>query len=177
MRALRSVVRTLRVVLSGKENKYDLVKALARRPWLLMATGAAETAAMLSNKVDGKLKLLAEFRVASLVGCDFCLDIGAALAEYEQLDARQLKELAQYETSDAFNDDERLVLRYATALSGQRAEIPDDLRTAMNERFTRTQIVELAATIAHEHERSRFYTGIGLPPSRFSSGECAIAKA
>ena len=122
--------------------------------------------------------MLAEFRVASMVGCAFCLDIGAALAEYEGLDPRQVLEINEFATSDAFSDDERLVLRFATALSEREPTVPDDLRAALRARFTQAQLVELAAAIAHEHERSRFYVGIDLPPSRFASDTaCRLPRA
>ena len=178
MSILRNVVRLWRVMRQGREHRFDLVRLLALRPALLVGTGAAEFAAMVSNKVPPRLKMLAEFRVASIVGCEFCMDIGAALAEYDGLDPRQVGELNDFETSDAFSDDERLVLRFATALSERSAVVPADLRAAVSQRFTQAQVVELAAAIAHEHERSRFYVGIDLPPSRFASDTaCRIPRA
>jgi AhpD family alkylhydroperoxidase len=143
-----------------------------------VATGAAELGALASNKVPHRLKLLAEFRVASIVGCAYCLDIGAALAEYDNLDERQLRELGEFETSDAFTEDERLVLRFATALSERSPSVPSELRAQLEAHFSKAQLVELAATIAHEHERSRFYTGIDLPVSRFASDDaCRVPVA
>jgi len=175
---LRNLIRIARVLGRAREHRFDLVRALARRPGLLLATGAAELGAIVSNRVPTKLKMLAEFRVASIVGCEFCLDIGAALAEYEKLDPRQVNELSDFETSDAFSDDERLVLRYATALSERSPEVTPELRTALASRFSKAQLVELAAVIAHEHERSRFYVGIDLPPSRFASDDaCRLPVA
>lgn len=176
MQSLKNILRTVRVLSRAREHRLDLIRALARRPALLLATGATELGAMVSNRVPSRLKLLAEFRVASLVACEFCLDIGAAIAEYENLDSRQVVELAKFETSDAFDDDERLVLRFATALSERSAVVAPELRHALENRFTKAQIVELAAAIAHEHQRSRFYVGINLPPSRFASANaCRIA--
>ncbi len=178
MQWLRNLVRLTRILGGAREHRLDLVRALARRPALLLATGAAEFAGIASNLVPSKLKMLAEFRVASIVGCEFCLDIGAAIAEYENLDPRQIAELSEFETSDAFSDDERLVLRYATALSQQSPTVTPELRAALASRFSKAQIVELAAVIAHEHERSRFYVGIDLPVSRFASDDaCRLPTA
>ncbi|HUR77872.1 MAG TPA: hypothetical protein VMZ22_07985 [Acidimicrobiales bacterium] len=176
MQWLRNLIRVARVMARGREHRFDLVRALGRRPALLLATGAAEFGGIVSNRVPATLKMLAELRVASMVGCEFCLDIGAALAEYQQLDRTQLVELAEFETSEAFSDDDRLVLRFATALSERSPVVTPELRTAMEKRFSKAQIVELAAAVAREHQRSRFYMGIDLPPSRFASdGACRVA--
>jgi AhpD family alkylhydroperoxidase len=178
MTTLRNLVRIFRVLARAREHRFDLVRTLALRPALLFGHGAAEVGALLSNSVSPQLKSLAEFRVAAIVGCEYCMDIGAALAEYDGLDPRQVTELNEFETSDAFSEEERLVLRFATALSERSASVPDELRSALAQRFTRPQIVELALAIAHEHERSRFYVGIDLPPSRFASDTaCRIPYA
>jgi AhpD family alkylhydroperoxidase len=175
---LRNLVRVVRVFGRAKEHRFDLVRALARRPALMFATGAAELGALLSNQVPSRWKMLAEFRVASIVGCEFCLDIGAALAELDDLDERQVTELSDFETSDAFTDEERVVLRFATALSERTPVVSEELRAQVERLFTPAQIVELAAVIAHEHERSRFYTGIALPPARFASDTaCRLPSA
>jgi AhpD family alkylhydroperoxidase len=178
MQWLRNLNRLVRVLAGAREHRFDLVRALARRPALLLATGAAEFGGIVSNRVPPTLKMLAEFRVASIVGCEFCLDIGAALAEYEDLDQRKITELSDFETSDAFSEDERLVLRFATALSQQSPVVTPELRAAIEARFSKAQVVELAAVIAHEHERSRFYLGIDLPVSRFASADaCRLPAA
>jgi AhpD family alkylhydroperoxidase len=178
MTAIRNLIRVWRVMSQAREHRFDLIRRLALRPALLLGTGAAEFAGLLSNKVPPRLKMLAEFRVAAIVGCEFCMDIGAALAEYDGLDPRQVLELNDFETSDAFSDDERLVVRFATALSDRSPEVSAELRAALSQRFTQAQLVELSAAIAHEHERSRFYVGIDLPPSRFASDTaCRIPRA
>jgi alkylhydroperoxidase family enzyme len=70
------------------------------------------------------------------------------------------------------------VVRFATALSDRSPEVSAELRAALSQRFTQAQLVELSAAIAHEHERSRFYVGIDLPPSRFASDTaCRIPRA
>ena len=178
MTALRNFVRLWRVLRQAREHRFELVRLLALRPALLLGTGAVELAGMLSNRVSPRLKMLAEFRVASIVGCEFCMDIGAALAEYDGLDPRQVVEMNEFETSDVFSEDERLVLRFATALSERAPVISSELRSALAQRFTRAELVELSAAIAHEHERSRFYVGIDLPPSRFASDTaCRLPRA
>lgn len=49
----------------------DVLPLLIRRPALLAAMGAYETALMVSSRVDPRLKTLATLKASSLVGCPF----------------------------------------------------------------------------------------------------------
>ena len=131
MRRIRELWTQVRVIAGWREHRTDLLAWLWRRPMIAIGIGAAEAAESFSKAVDGRLKLMAQLRVAQLVGCEFCLDVGAALAEHSELSERQLLELADFESSDAFRDDERLVLRYATTLSVPPVQVSSDLRDAL----------------------------------------------
>lgn len=178
VRVLKNIGGQVRVMSRWRENRLDLPRWLARRPLLAIGIGAGEIAESLSNRMEHRLKLLAQCRVASIVGCEFCLDIGAALAQHSEITERHLLELDDFETSDAFNDDERLVLRFATALSERPVPDLTDLRDDLAVRFGKAALVELAAAIAHEHERTRFYLALGIRPGRFApDGACRIPPA
>jgi 4-carboxymuconolactone decarboxylase len=86
--------------------------------------------------------------------------------------------LHNFETSDAFNEDERLVLRLATALTLLPVQVDPELREQLIERFGKTALVELAAAIAHEHERTRLYLALGIRPAKFAAdGTCRVPLA
>lgn len=88
---------------------------------------------------------------------------------------RQLLELAHFETSDAFNDLEKLVLRYAEAMTRTPVDVADELFDALREHFTPKQMVELTAAIAWENYRARFDHAFGIEASGFSEGAaCAL---
>jgi AhpD family alkylhydroperoxidase len=53
---------------------------LAQNPGIMRAVAGFELLSARARNVDKKLKLLAEVRVATLVGCRYCLDIGSAIA-------------------------------------------------------------------------------------------------
>jgi len=178
MRALRQVVDTVRVLARARRNRLDLLRALARRPQLLLGTGVFELAMALSARVDTRLKILAELKVAALVSCEFCLDIGSELARDTGLSEAQLRELPRYRTSDVFDDDQRLVLELAEAMTLVPAVVDDELKGRLADRFTRSQVTELASVIALENQRARLNQGLGIRPSGFSDGQfCAIPEA
>lgn len=60
-----------RITLKARRNRTDLVRYLIRRPALLAAVSTYETALLASNRADTRLKLLANVKTATLVGCPF----------------------------------------------------------------------------------------------------------
>jgi len=177
VRALRQVVDTLRVLARARRNRLDLLRALSRRPQLLLGTGVFELAMALSASVEARLKILAELKVAALVSCEFCLDIGSEIARDTGLREDQLRELPRYRTSDVFDDDERLVMELAEAMTVVPAVVDDDLKARLAARFTPAQHTELASVIALENQRARLNQALGIRPSGFSDGRfCAIPE-
>jgi AhpD family alkylhydroperoxidase len=174
---LRRVVDLLRVLSRARRNRWDLPRWLARRPLLLGATLMGETALLAQNRVDPKLKALAETKSAALTSCEFCLDVGAALGKAEGLRPEQLTELPRFEDSDVYTELEKLVLRLATCMSQTPAVVPAELRDELVTRLGKAGYVELAFQIAWEQKRGRFYQALGLQPAGFGDGlTCAIPE-
>lgn len=164
-------VRTVAKVLpKANRNRTTFLRALARRPQLLMATGAYEIGVLLSARVEARLKQLAELKVAAIVGCEYCLDVGSALARYQDITEAQLRDLSAHRDSPAFDDQERLVLDVAEALTRVPASLDEDLRRRFEDRFGAAERAEILSLIAWENHRARLNQGLGVPPSGFSDG-------
>ena len=87
---------------------------------------------------------------------------------------RQLQELPLYRESDAFDEEERLVIDLAVSMSRTPAEVDDALFARLRERFDHSQLVELANVIAIENLRARFNQALGLEPQGFSAGAACV---
>ncbi len=61
----------LRVLPRARRKRLDLVSWLVRRPQILAGIGAYEGALFVANRAEDRLKLLAQLRVSSLIGCPF----------------------------------------------------------------------------------------------------------
>jgi 4-carboxymuconolactone decarboxylase len=83
---------------------------------------------------------------------------------------QQLTELAQFEASAAFSDEEKLVLRYATAMTETPVEVSDELFDQLRARFEPRQLVELTSAIAWENYRARFDHALGIEAEGYSQG-------
>ena len=123
-----------------------------------------------AHRMDERLKDLAATRVATQVGCEFCIDIGSALGRKAGVTEEQLRDFHQYRTSPHFSEEERLVMEYAEELSKQQVEVPEELFARLREHFDEGQIVELTAAIAIENFRARFNNALEIGPAGFSEG-------
>ena len=82
----------------------------------------------------------------------------------------QLLDLTNFENNPEFNDLEKLVLRYSTAMTQTPVEVDDDLFDKLRSHFSERQLVELTSSIAWENYRARFNHACGIEAEGFSKG-------
>ena len=93
----------------------------------------------------------------------------------EGISDQQLLDLAHFETSPAFSELEKLVLRYAVAMTHTPVEVPDALFAELRNHLSPQQMVELTSAIAWENYRARFDHAFGVEAGGFSDGAvCAV---
>ena len=177
-----SVARQLRsyfaVLPKARRNRVDLPRWLMRRPQLLAAHAGYEVALISSAKTDPRLKALAELKAGAVISCEYCTDIGSALARRAGVTDAQLRALPSFRSSQEFSETERLVLELAEAMTRVPTGIDADLRGRLLSRFSRSQFVELISAVAWENHRGRLYQALGVHPSGFSDGMvCAVPEA
>ena len=103
------------------------------------------------------------------------MDIGSAVGRKDGISDQQLLDLAHFETSPAFSELEKLVLRYAVAMTNTPVEVPDALFAALRKHLSPQQMVELTSAIAWENYRARFDHAFGIEAEGFSEGAvCAV---
>jgi alkylhydroperoxidase family enzyme len=81
-----------------------------------------------------------------------------------------LHDLGCFESSAAFNTNEKLVLRLTVALTRTPANVDDQLFSDLRAEFSEQQLVELATAIAWENYRARFNRTFGILAEGFSEG-------
>lgn len=81
-----------------------------------------------------------------------------------------LMALADFESSSAFSDLEKLILHYAVAMTATPVEVSDDLFARLRQHFNERQLVELTSAIAWENYRARFDHAYGIEAEGFSKG-------
>jgi AhpD family alkylhydroperoxidase len=153
------------------------LEVTAHHPGILRGYGYFEWETERAGSVEARLKDLAGTKAAAMVGCEFCIDIASALSAKSGVTAEQLADLPRYRESDRFDETEKLVLDYATAVTATPSVVEDELFEALRARFDERQLVELTAAIGIENYRARFNWAFGIEPQGFvKGGACALPE-
>jgi 4-carboxymuconolactone decarboxylase len=163
--------------LAGREldESIEPARMYAYSPQLLAPISNLEQATASLDRVDLRLKDLAELKAATMTGCEYCIDLGSKIARRSGLSDDQLLALPSYRASRLFTDVEKLVLDYAVGMSRTPVEVSDELFTTMRQYFDDAQLAELTHVIALENMRGRFNLTLGIGAAGFSEGMvCAV---
>ena len=123
----------------------NVFRAMAHSPEMLEAF-LSLNATLPKTQLEGKLRELAYIKTSELNGCDYCLHHHRALGKKAGLDDRQVAETAEFESSDAYNDLQRDVMRYAEQVT-RHINVDDVLFGRLKQALNDRQIVELAMTV------------------------------
>ena len=173
---LRSARRkTAQMTAVETESMIEPLEAFAHTPRLLLGYGMLELANQRAHAVPARLKELVVLKAATMMGCEYCMDIGSAIARRSGLSDEQLLALHRYRESGLFDELEMLALDYTVALTRTPVDAPDELFAALRERLGDAGIVELTQVIALENYRSRFNMALEIGSAGFTEGMvCAV---
>lgn len=86
----------------------------------------------------------------------------------------KLAALSRYADSDEFDERERKVLDFATAMSRSPADVPVELREQLRAELGDAGLVQLAAIVAVENFLGRFNRGVGIEAQGYSEGAACL---
>ena len=167
------------VQLSGREPERILesVEVVAHAPGVLRTQGKLEQANAKLRRLPKRIRGIAEMKAATLVHCEFCIDLGSQILRQWGVTDDELLALPNYRTSDLFSEVDKLVLDYAVGLSRTPAAASDDLFDQLRAHFDEEQLVEITHAIALGKYRGRFNVGLDIGAAGFSEGMvCAIPE-
>lgn len=163
--------------LTGRDAERVLgpLQAYARIPELFSGYVKLEQATAKLHALDQRLHALAELKAATMTQCEYCIDLGSAIAHQWGLTDAELLALPDYRSSSLFSELDKLVLDYAVGMSRTPVEVPDALFDRLRKHLSEPQIVELTHHIALENMRGRFNLALGIGSSGLSDGMvCAL---
>ena len=157
------------------EHMLEPLEIYAQTPKLLLGYAMLEWTTAKLDRVDTRLRSLAELKAATLTHCEYCIDLGSQASRLAGLSDEQLLALPRYWESELFTDLEKLVLDYAVGMSRTPVDVPEALFARMRQQFDDAQLMELTHVIALENLRGRFNMALGIEAAGFSEGRvCAI---
>ncbi len=152
-------------------------RVFAQHPRLMFDYLRFNRAAERGRRVPKVLRELAVLRAATMVGCEFCLDIGSELARRAGLSDEKLLALGSAHESALFDHDELLVIDLATGMSRTPGAVEEELMARVHERFGVKGALELVQLIAWENARARLNIALDIAPEGFCEGRTCAARA
>jgi AhpD family alkylhydroperoxidase len=148
------------------------MSVLAHHPGALMSwtlmEGSLEKAL---RALPGSLRDLAVYRVATVVGCSWCVDFGTMKQRLDGLDIDRLREIDDYVTSDRFTETEKRALAYADAMTAQPPTVTDEQVAELDAELGHKGLAELTFVIGVENLRARCFHALGIVDQGFTSGD------
>ena len=127
------------------------------------------------HALDPTLQALATMTAAVEIGCSWCVDFGYWINVTEAgVPAAKLRAVPDWQHSTDLTDLERAVCEFAAAMSRTPVEVTDEMVAGLRAELTDAQIVELAALVALENQRSRINAAMGLTSQGFRE-QCSLA--
>jgi len=139
----------IKPIFEGMEKKIGAVpnifRALAHNPEMLEAfLGLNST--LPRTRLEGKLRELAYIKTSELNDCAYCLHHHHVIGKKAGLSDQQIADTANYETSDAYSELERDVIRYAEQVT-RHINVDDSLVSRLKQHLGDRELVELAMTV------------------------------
>ncbi|GAB3023967.1 carboxymuconolactone decarboxylase family protein [Mycobacterium bourgelatii] len=159
----------------GHAEMLEPLRMYAHIPKVLNAYGRLEQAEASLDMLSPRHRVLAELKSATTVNCEYCIDLGSQIARGMGLTDEELLAMADFENASRFSEVDKLILRYATAISRTPVEVSDDLFDALRAHFDTAQLVALTHIITLGNLRARFNIALGIGAAGFSDGRvCAL---
>lgn len=153
------------------------LRMYAHIPRLLNAYGKLEQAESKLDVLSPRHRALAELKSATVVRCEYCIDLGSQIARQWGITDEELLAMANYRDAPCFSDVDKLILEYATAISRTPVEVSDELFEALRAHFDTAQLVGLTHVITLGNLRARFNIALDIGSSGFSGDRvCALPE-
>jgi AhpD family alkylhydroperoxidase len=148
------------------------VRAAAHHPGLMRSGVIHELMVeRAARRLDPALRDIIVHRVATVVGCSWCVDFGTMLALHDGLSVERHRELGRYRESAAFTPAEKVALEYADAMTALPMTVTDELVERVREHVDEAGLVELTYLVALENARARTNHALGLTAQGYTSGD------
>jgi AhpD family alkylhydroperoxidase len=153
----------------------ESARIFAQHPRLSVGYMRYNRAAEHTSHVPKLLAELGVLRAASMVGCEFCIDIASEYTRRAGLTDEQLLSLHDAHASGLFDADQLLVIDLATGMTSTPGQVDDELVERVQARLGDKGTLELCQLIAWENARARMNVALGLGAAGFSAGKaCAL---
>jgi AhpD family alkylhydroperoxidase len=118
-----------------------------------------------SSPLKPSLRSLVSVRVSQLNSCAFCVDINTATLSRRGVALAKVDAIASWRTSPLFDQEEKLALEYAEAVTMNAVD--EGLRGRVLSYFKVDATIELTGLIAFQNLSSKFNAALAVPAQGF----------
>ncbi len=119
------------------------------------------------SPIKPALRSLVTVRVSQINWCAFCVDINSATVLKRGVDAAKLADLAEFEKSPKFSEQEKAALAYAESITYSDRQTTPEQFERLRAHFDDDAIIELTALVAFQNLSSKFNAALGVEPQGF----------
>lgn len=119
------------------------------------------------SPLDKILRSLVCVRVSQLNDCAFCIDANALKLVERAGSEEKAKALANWKTSELFNEKEKTVFTYVEAMTITGQHVDQTLIDELKQYFDEDALIELTALIAFQNLSAKFNTALDVPEQGF----------
>ena len=145
----------------------DPYRAMGHNMPVAMAIAKLAQGAEKWNRLDPKLRDLADLAAAVNIGCPWCMDFGYWVLRGRGIPPELIEAVPEWRTSGLFSPLERLAMEYAEAMTATPPTVTDELVAALSRHLDAAQLVELTATVCLENLHSRVNSALGIARQGF----------
>jgi AhpD family alkylhydroperoxidase len=137
----------------------NIFRTMAYAPDVLEHTLGLNEA--IQTGLDPKLRELAYLKASQALHCGYCHHYHQIFGKRAGLSDVQLREVESYETSAAYTDLEKMVLRFAEQWT-TKGKVDSEVLANLTQRLSPQEMMTLAATVGLANWTSRFNVTFGI---------------
>lgn len=145
---------------------------IARMPKSVRMSASITSFELKGIRLDPTVHYLVSTLASQINGCEFCADLGRAMAIRDRLGMDKFDALLEYRTSPLFDARERAALAYAEEATSTR-KVSDATFEELRKHFSEEEIAEITWVNAIEN----YYNLLNIPLEIGSDGFCSLALA
>lgn len=141
----------------------NVFKVMAHSPELMRSWWDTMTLLFTRLTLSARLRELAVLRLFQVLRCDYGFAHHVRVGKQVGITAAEIDALGEYESSGAFSDLERLVLRYTDAVTTMGPDSPELARRLLGH-LSERELVELTFCIANWNLMARLLIPLAVEP-------------
>jgi alkylhydroperoxidase family enzyme len=145
----------------------------AYSPKMMMAMGKFNGSMRKGKTVSERIQNLVELKGATMIGCEYCMDLGSQICRNSGFSDEELLAIPNYRSSRVFTDEEKAALDFAVGFMRTPVDISDEVFANAQQHFSNQQLVEIAGLLTVVN-LDRFNAAFKIGSAGFSEGMVCV---